>query len=399
MEGKQVVIGITGGIAAFKMASVVSQLSQRGVDVRVIMTQSATKFITPLTMQVLSRHHVAVDTFDEKDPSVVTHIDLADHADLFVVAPATANLIGKLAHGIGDDMLTTTLLATEAPIVICPAMNVHMYENRIVQENIERLRRLGVMFLEPNEGPLACGYVGKGRLVEPDEIVAWMEGFFAQKKRLAGKKVLITAGPTVEPLDPVRFFSNHSSGKMGYAIAEAAAEAGAEVTLVSGPVSLPTPPKVKRIDVVRAEEMKEAVLTALPEQDVIVKAAAVADYRPKQVFDQKLKKTQEELTIVLEKNPDIAVEVGKRKKPHQVFIGFAAETEQVEAHARAKLERKGMDLIVANNVAMPGAGFGTDTNIITVYDRNGKVRDFPKMLKRELANQLITLIEERLDGR
>jgi phosphopantothenoylcysteine decarboxylase/phosphopantothenate--cysteine ligase len=399
MEGKRVVIGVTGGIAAFKMASVVSQLSQRGVDVRVIMTQSATKFITPLTMQVLSRHHVAVDTFDEKDPSVVAHIDLADHADLFVIAPATANLIGKLAHGIGDDMLTTTLLATEAPIVICPAMNVHMYENRIVQENIERLRQLGVLFLEPKEGPLACGYVGKGRLVEPDEIVSWIEAFFAKQQPLAGKKVLITAGPTVEPLDPVRFFSNHSSGKMGYAIAEAAAEAGAEVTLVSGPVSLPTPPKVKRIDVVRAEEMKEAVLTALPEQDVIIKAAAVADYRPKHVFDQKLKKTKDELTVILEKNPDIAVEVGKRKKPHQLFIGFAAETEQVEEHARAKLERKGMDLIVANNVAMPGAGFGTDTNIITVYDRNGKVRDFPKMLKKELANQLITLIEERLNGR
>ncbi|SFJ61992.1 bifunctional phosphopantothenoylcysteine decarboxylase/phosphopantothenate--cysteine ligase CoaBC [Thermoflavimicrobium dichotomicum] len=399
MHGKRIVIGISGGIAAFKAASIVSQLTQRGVDVRVIMTASATQFITPLTLQTLSRNPVAVDTFDEKDPAVVQHIDLADHADLFIIAPATANVIGKIAHGIGDDMLTTTLLATTAPVVICPAMNVHMYDNPIVQENIKRLRQLGMHFIEPAEGQLACGYVGRGRLAEPEEIVAWVERFFDGQSCLAGKKVLITAGPTVEPLDPVRFFSNHSSGKMGFALAEAAALAGADVTLISGPVSLPTPPRVRRIDVVRAEEMLQAVLDVLPEMDVIIKAAAVADYRPKQVFDQKLKKSQDELTVVLEKTADIAQEVGKRKAPHQLFVGFAAETEEVETYARAKLERKGMDLIVANNVSVPGAGFGTDTNIVTVYDRNGRVKTFPKMLKKMLAKELISLIGDRLHGK
>lgn len=396
MRGKRVVLGITGGIAAFKAASVASQLTQRGADVRVIMTESAAKFITPLTLQTLTRQSVAVDTFDERDPAVVSHIDLADHADLFVIAPATANIIAKLALGLADDMLSTTLLATRAPIVIAPAMNVHMYENPVVEKNMETLKKRGVHFIEPGEGQLACGYVGRGRMAEPEEIVAWVEAFFSGRGVLKGKKVLITAGPTVEPLDPVRFFSNYSSGKMGYALAAAAREEGAEVTLVSGPVSLAAPAGVKRIDVKSAEEMKETVLGHLPDMDVIIKAAAVADYRPKRVFAQKMKKTADELTIVLEKTEDIASEIGKRKRPDQLLVGFAAETEEIEMHALSKLERKRMDLIVANDVSRPGAGFGSDTNIVSIYDRGGLVLSLPQMNKIEVARQIIALIGERL---
>jgi phosphopantothenoylcysteine decarboxylase / phosphopantothenate---cysteine ligase len=399
MNGKRIVLGITGGIAAFKAASVASQLTQRGADVRVIMTEAATRFITPLTLQVLSRNHVAVDTFDERNPAVVAHIDLADHVDLFVIAPATANLIAKLALGLADDMLSTTLLATRAPIVIAPAMNVHMYQNPAVRRNMEELRRRGIHVIEPGEGQLACGYVGQGRMAEPEEILAWIESFFRQGRPLFGKKVLITAGPTQEPIDPVRYISNHSSGKMGFALAEAARDAGAEVLLVSGPVSLPTPTGVVRIDVQRAEEMKEAVLQHLPEADVVIKAAAVADYRPKTVWVQKLKKTSDELTLELEKTVDIAAEVGRRKQPGQLFVGFAAETQDLEKHAKSKLERKGMDLIVANCVTEPGAGFGVDTNIVSVYDKNGLIISLPLMEKREVAKRIIGLIGERLHAR
>jgi phosphopantothenoylcysteine decarboxylase/phosphopantothenate--cysteine ligase len=318
---------------------------------------------------------------------------------LFVIAPATANIIAKMTLGLADDMLSTTLLATRAPIVVAPAMNVHMYANPVVQKNMETLRGRGVHFIEPGQGPLACGYVGKGRMAEPDEIVAWVEAFFGQKKPLNGKKVVITAGPTQEPIDPVRYISNHSSGKMGFALAQAAEEAGAEVVLISGPVSLPAPPRVHRVNVVRTAEMKEAVMRHLPEADVIIKAAAVADYRPKRELPHKMKKTVDEVTLVLEKTEDIASEVGKRKKPHQLFIGFAAETERLEEHARSKLERKGMDMIVANNVALPGAGFGTETNIVTIYDREGEVVSLPQMSKLDVAREIIRLIGERLHGK
>lgn len=394
MKGKRIVLGITGGIAAYKAAAVASQLTQQGADVRVIMTGSAAKFITPLTLQVLSRNHVTVDTFDEHRPEVVNHIDLADHADLFVIAPATANIIAKLAHGLADEMLSTTLLATQAPIVLAPAMNVHMYQNQAVQENLAILRKRGISFIEPGEGQLACGYVGKGRMAEPEQIVQWIEHFFAKRQLLAGKKVLITAGPTLEPIDPVRYISNHSSGKMGFALAEAACEAGAEVILISGPVSLKTPPGVKRIDVWRTKDMKEAVQEYLPDVDVLFKAAAVSDYRPEEALDHKMKKTKDEMTLRLVKTEDIAKWVGKYKKPHQLFIGFAAETENLEAYANDKLKRKGMDYIVANNVTMPGAGFGSDTNIVTVYDRHGKVFSLPQMSKIEVARKLITLVED-----
>jgi phosphopantothenoylcysteine decarboxylase / phosphopantothenate---cysteine ligase len=395
LQGKRIVLGISGGIAAYKAAWIVSQLSQRGVDVRVIMTAAATRLITPLTMQVLSHHRVMIDTFDEQDPAVISHIDLADHADLVIVAPATANVIAKCSLGLGDDMLSTTLLATQAPIVMAPAMNVHMYENPLVQKNIHSLRERGVYFIDPEEGPLACGYVGQGRMAEPDQIVTWVEAFFAPKP-LAGKKVLVTAGPTVEPLDPVRFFSNYSSGKMGFALASAAKEVGCDVLLVTGPVALTTPVGVQRIDVKRAEEMKEAVFRHLPEMDIIIKAAAVADYRPKIVPEHKIKKIEDEFTVVLEKTEDIAREVGKRKKPHQFFVGFAAETEKAAHYAITKLAQKGMDFIVANDITLPGAGFDVDTNEVTIYDQKGEVCVLPQMHKVEVARRIIAMIGERL---
>ncbi|TCP69781.1 bifunctional phosphopantothenoylcysteine decarboxylase/phosphopantothenate--cysteine ligase CoaBC [Baia soyae] len=401
MKGKRILLGITGGIAAYKAATIASQLYQRGADVRVIMTKSATQFITPLTLQTLTHHQVYTDTFDERDPEVVSHIDLADHADLIVIAPATANIIGKVAHGLGDDMLSTTLLATTAPIVIAPAMNVHMYANVIVQKNIQTLRELGMQFIEPASGQLACGYVGQGRMVEPEVIVNWIEQYFAYEasKPLAGKKLLITAGPTVEPIDPVRYMSNHSSGKMGYAIAEQAKKAGAEVVLVSGPVTIPPPKGVKVIEVKQATEMMDAVMNELATSDIIIKSAAVADYRSKVVFDEKIKKNSEELILELKKNPDIAAEVGRVKRPDQMLIGFAAETEQVEQYAKGKLERKNMDLIIANDVTKPGAGFGTDTNIVTIYDRDGDKIELPQLSKQEVARHIVQVIGERLHAR
>jgi phosphopantothenoylcysteine decarboxylase / phosphopantothenate---cysteine ligase len=396
MQGKRIVLGVSGGIAAYKAASLVSQLVQRGADVRVIMTTAATQLITPLTMQVLSRHRVAIDTFTEQDPAVISHIDLADHTDLFIIAPATANVIAKSALGLGDDLLSTTLLATQAPIVMAPAMNVHMYENPIVQKNMDALRKRGVYFIDPEAGPLACGYVGLGRMAEPERMVAWVDSFFGRQQPLLGKRVLITAGPTMEPLDPVRFFSNHSSGKMGFALATAAQEAGGDVLLVTGPVALTTPVGVQRIDVRQADEMKAEVLRHLPEMDIIIKAAAVADYRPKVRHVHKIKKTEDELTVTFVKTEDIAAEIGKRKKQQQFFVGFAAETEDVGRYAFAKLVRKGMDLIVANDITLPGAGFDVDTNEVTIYDQHGCVCVWPQMHKMEVARRLIALIGERL---
>jgi phosphopantothenoylcysteine decarboxylase/phosphopantothenate--cysteine ligase len=398
MEGKRIVVGVSGGIAVFKAAGLVSQLAQRGADVRVIMTRSATQFVTPLTFQTLSRHAVAIDTFEEKDPAVVSHIDLADHADLFVLAPATANLIGKLAHGIGDDMLSTTLLATRAPVLIAPAMNVHMYENRVVQENIEKLARLGYHFIEPGTGQLACGYVGQGRMEEPERILQAVEEMLTPHTPLSGKRVLVTAGPTQEPLDPVRYLSNRSSGKMGYAIAEAAARAGADTLLVSGPTALTCPPGVRRVEVMTAEEMYQTVMQNLEAMDVIIKAAAVADYRPVHVSESKLKKEGETVVWELERTPDIAEAVGRRKGT-RFLVGFAAETDEVEAHAKEKLMKKNLDLVVGNNVSEPGAGFDHDTNIVTVWDKDGEVLRLPQLTKTEVASRLVTLIGERLHGR
>ncbi|MUG73703.1 MULTISPECIES: bifunctional phosphopantothenoylcysteine decarboxylase/phosphopantothenate--cysteine ligase CoaBC [Paenibacillus] len=395
LNGKTIVLGVSGGIAAYKAAALCSKLAQAGAEVRVIMTASAVKFVAPLTFQTLSRHEVAVDTFDEKDASVVQHIDLADRADLFVVAPATANVIGKMAHGLGDDMLSTTLLATTAPVLVAPAMNVHMYAHPAVQQNMKTLADRGVRFVEPGTGQLACGYVGKGRLAEPEEIVRAIEQHFAEDGRLKGKRVLITAGATLERIDPVRYISNDSSGKMGYAIAEAAARMGADVTLVSGKVSVPVPPGVTLVQAESTLEMRDAVLSRMDDQDVIIKAAAVADYRPAEQYEHKLKKTEDEMTMRLVKNPDILQLVGERKTK-QLVVGFAAETRDLEKFAMDKLQRKRCDLLVANDVTLEGAGFGTDTNIVRIFDASGLVEALPMLGKREVASRLLSLIADRL---
>ncbi|MEC0209625.1 bifunctional phosphopantothenoylcysteine decarboxylase/phosphopantothenate--cysteine ligase CoaBC [Paenibacillus ehimensis] len=396
LNGKTVLLGVSGGIAAYKAAAVCSKLAQAGADVRVIMTESATKFVAPLTFQTLSRHDVIVDTFDEKDASVVSHIDLADRADLVVIAPATANVIGKIALGLADDMLSTTLLATTAPILVAPAMNVHMYAHPAVQANMLKLAARGVRFIEPGTGQLACGYVGKGRLAEPEEIVAAVERFFQEKRLLEGKHVLVTAGATVERIDPVRYLTNDSSGKMGYAIAEEAQRMGANVMLVTGKASIAAPAGVTVVKVESALEMMEAVLSRLPEQDVIIKAAAVADYRPAEQAEHKIKKNEDEMTMRLVKNPDIAQAVGERKKPSQLLVGFAAETQHLETFAQEKLKKKRCDLLVANDVTMEGAGFGTDTNVVRIYDSGGLVEALPLMSKGQVAARLLALVADRL---
>jgi phosphopantothenoylcysteine decarboxylase/phosphopantothenate--cysteine ligase len=394
LKDKSILLGVCGGIAAYKAASLCSKLVQAGAEVHVIMTESAAKFIAPLTFQTLSRHHVAIDTFDEADPSAVSHIDLADHADLIIVAPATANMIAKMAYGLADDMLSTTLLAATAPIVVAPAMNVHMYAHPAVIQNMKILRERGVRFIEPGEGQLACGYVGKGRLAEPEEIAAYVESLFFEKKPLRGRNLLITAGGTKERLDPVRFMSNDSSGKMGFAIAEAAKEMGAEVTLIYGATSVQPPKGVVLIPIESAADMLKAVMDRLPHMDIIIKAAAVADYRPVEISTQKIKKTEERLTVSLVKNVDILQAVGERKT-HQYVVGFAAETENLEVQAMSKLQRKNCDLIVANDVTKDGAGFGTDTNIIHIFDQGGLVEALPLMDKKAAAKRLLSLIVER----
>lgn len=397
LQGKTIVLGVCGGIAAYKAAALTSKLTQAGAVVRVIMTRSAVQFVAPLTFQTLSRHHVFVDTFDEKDPAVVSHINLADSADLVLIAPATANMIGKLALGLGDDMLSTTLLATMAPIWVAPAMNVHMYANPAVQTNMETLLRRGVRFIEPGEGQLACGYVGKGRLAEPEEIFAVVERHFqGDPGRLAGKRVLVTAGGTVERLDPVRYLTNDSSGKMGYAIAEEAVRMGAKVTLVSGPSALTVPEGVQLVPVQSALDMREAVLSRLGESQLIIKAAAVADYRPAVVAEQKIKKKADSLTLELIKNPDILQEIGTLKTKEQFVIGFAAETEALDEHAMDKLKRKNCDLIVGNDVSQEGAGFGGDTNVVRFYDQNGLVQALPIQSKWDVARKLLELAAERM---
>ncbi|MZQ81679.1 bifunctional phosphopantothenoylcysteine decarboxylase/phosphopantothenate--cysteine ligase CoaBC [Paenibacillus sp. 5J-6] len=396
LQGKTIVLGVCGGIAAYKAAALTSKLTQAGAVVRVIMTESAVQFVAPLTFQVLSRHHVFVDTFDEKDPSVVSHINLADSADLVLVAPATANTIAKIALGLGDDMLSTTLLATTAPIWIAPAMNVHMYENPAVQINMQTLLSRGVRFIEPGEGQLACGYVGKGRLAEPEEILAAVERHFkGEVRRLEGQRVLVTAGGTVERIDPVRYITNDSSGKMGYAIAEEAVRLGAKVTLVSGPSALPVPAGVELVSVQSALDMREAVLSRFEESHVVIKAAAVADYRSAVIADQKIKKKSDSMTLELIKNPDILQELGTLKK-HQFVIGFAAETERLDEHALDKLKRKNCDLIVGNDVSQEGAGFSGDTNVVRIFDRNGLVEALPILSKKDVARRLLELTADRL---
>ncbi|MCU6708956.1 bifunctional phosphopantothenoylcysteine decarboxylase/phosphopantothenate--cysteine ligase CoaBC [Paenibacillus sp. J5C_2022] len=398
MHGKRILLGVTGGIAAYKAAALTSKMVQAGAHVDVIMTESAARFITPLTLQTLSRNRVHIDTFDEQDPSVVSHIHLADHADLIIIAPATANTIAKLAGGFADDMLSTTLLAATCPILIAPAMNVHMYEHPAVVDNMKLLADRGVMFIEPGTGQLACGYVAKGRLAEPEDIMAAASRWFGRKELLKGKRVLVTAGGTMERLDPVRYLTNDSSGKMGFAIAEAARTMGAEVTVIKGRTSVAAPAGVRVIQVESAEQMLEQATALYPNCDIVVKAAAVADYRPVVVADQKIKKKGDRLLLELERTTDILETLGERKE-HQFLIGFAAETEQVERYAMDKLRRKNCDWIVANDVSAEGAGFDGDTNILSVYGPDGLVEALPLMSKRSAAERLMELAAAAVSSR
>ncbi|MGI8315067.1 bifunctional phosphopantothenoylcysteine decarboxylase/phosphopantothenate--cysteine ligase CoaBC [Halobacillus mangrovi] len=397
LNGKRIVLGVSGGIAAYKAATLTSKLVQAGAQVKVIMTVSAQKFVAPTTFQALSRQPVYTDTFDEQDPSQIQHIDVADWADLILLAPATANVIGKLSGGIADDMLTTTLLATEAPVYLAPAMNVHMYSHPAVMHNMKQLDEWGFNFIEPGEGYLACGYVGKGRLEEPETIVKVLEEEQKKTQLLKGVKVLITAGPTREKIDPVRFFTNPSTGKMGYALARQASLLGAEVTLISGPVELPTPTGVRRIDVTTAEEMYYQVLEHYPTSDLVIKSAAVADYRPRVTYDQKMKKSPGEYVVEMERTRDILMELGERKE-HQYLIGFAAETQDAEEYGRQKLESKNLDAIVVNNVSEEGAGFGHDTNVSLWLTKEGEQKSFPLMSKDELAKKIIEEAADHIKG-
>lgn len=390
LNNKKILLCVTGGIAVYKAVALTSKLIQAGAEVKVILSYSALKFVTPLSFQALSRNFVYTDTFEEQNPKVIAHIDLADWADIAIVAPATANIIGKLANGIADDMITTTLLATIAPVWIAPAMNVHMFDHPAVQKNISTLFEMGYSFIEPNEGFLACGYVGKGRLEEPEKIVEVLSQFFGEveKKDLKGKKIIVTAGPTREKIDPVRYITNHSSGKMGYAIAEEAVKMGAEVYLISGPVNLKPPRGVHYVPVDSAENMYDAVIKRFDDVDIVIKTAAVADYRPKAPSDQKVKKQPGDQFLELERTQDILLELGKRKEK-QLLVGFAAETNNVEDYARSKLNKKNADMIIANNVLTEGAGFGTDTNIVTMYKRNGDPISLPLLPKKEVAQKIL----------
>ena len=395
MQKRNILLCVTGGIAVYKAVALVSKLSQAGMNVKVMMTASARQFVNPLSFQVMSKNDVFFDTFDEKDSSVIAHIDLADWADLVLVAPATANVIGKLANGIADDMVTTTLLATIAPVWVAPAMNVHMYDHPAVLRNIAQLAADGVQFIEPSEGFLACGYVGKGRLEEPEKITALVLQHFQPKKQpLKGKKVVISAGPTREKVDPVRFMTNHSTGKMGYAMAEAARDLGADVVLVSGPVQLAKPHGMEVVDVVSAAEMYEAIYAHYETANVVIKTAAVADYRPKVTYDSKMKKQEGDLAIELERTTDILKTLGEQKT-HQLLIGFAAETNEVELYAKQKLVKKNADYIVANDVSKQGSGFGTDTNRVILFGKENYEQALPQMTKKDVAMKLLTTIAER----
>lgn len=392
LTGKKIILGVTGGIAVYKASDLTSKLTQAGAHVKVIMTDSATKFVTPLTFQALSRNQVYTDTFEEKEPDRIAHIDLADWADLVVIAPATANTIGKLANGLADNMLTSTLLATRAPIYVAPAMNVDMYSNKAVVANMQRLTDWGYHFIEPGAGYLACGYVGKGRLEEPETIVNIIRAHQNDSTVLKGKHVLVSAGPTREAVDPVRFFTNHSTGKMGFALAEAAANLGAKVTLVTGPVDLKTVhPNINRVDVTSAENMNEAMHQYFSESDLLIKAAAVADYRPKEIHDEKMKKQAGNLQLEMERTTDIIMSL-REKKTKQYMVGFAAETTDALAFGKEKLKRKQLDAIVINDVSELGAGFGTDTNKVTYVNKGDKEITLELDTKQSIAAQLMDLI-------
>ncbi len=396
LHGKAALLGVTGSIAAYKAVDLASRLTKLGASVNVIMTQNATRLLAQLTFQSISRNPVVVDMFAEAADWQPKHISLADRADILVVAPATANIIAKLAHGIADDMLSTTALAVRCPILIAPAMNCHMLNNAIFQENMEILRRHGFAFVEPEYGQLACGYEGKGRLANAEKIIQEIQRLVCKPSDFNEKKILVTAGPTREALDPIRFITNRSSGKMGYAVAEASSSRGADVTLISGPSALPDPRDVTLVKVESAIQMRDAVLKRAPQADVVIMAAAVSDYRPQNISPQKIKKGKGQMTLVLERNPDILAELGQNKPDGQILVGFSMETENVLDNALEKLQKKNLDLIVANDVSQPGAGFGTDTNIVWLIDSSGHKRKLPLMSKRDVADAILDEVKSFL---
>ena len=395
LKGKTVLLGVSGSIAAYKAANLARMLKKAGADVVVLMTQNATNFINPITFESLTGNKCLIDTFDRNFQYSVEHVALAKRADLFLLAPASANVIGKIANGIADDMLTTTIMACTCPKMISPAMNHNMYHNPIVQDNLKKLEGYGYTIITPATGMLANGDLGDGRMPEESLLFDYAVREIACEKDLKGVRVLVTAGPTREALDPVRYLTNHSTGKMGYAIAKAAVCRGAEVTLVSGPTGLSCPLGVKRIDITSARDMYEAVTGAFAETDIVIKAAAVADYRPAVVATEKVKKKDGDLSIPLERTDDILAELGRRKAPGQVLCGFSMETENMLANSRAKLEKKNLDMIVANNLKVAGAGFGTDTNIVTLITPEGN-EELPILSKEDVAMVLLDRLKEKL---
>ena len=393
LQGKTVLLGVTGGIAAYKIPNLCSLLVKQGVNVETILTENARKIVSPIPFESLSGNRCHTDTFDPMDTAKVEHIHLANRADLLVIAPASANMIAKLRWGLADDMLSTTALACTCEKLLVPAMNTDMYENAATQENLAVLRQRGFIIMEPLSGRLACGAVGKGKMPEPQDIFDRIEAILACEKDLFGKRVLVTAGPTQEPIDPVRFITNHSSGKMGYAIAKAAMLRGAEVTLVAGPTALADPPLIRTIHIKTAQDMYEAVTANAPEMDIIIKAAAVADYTPETVADNKIKKTDGDMFIPLKRTQDILGYLGQHRVPGQKLCGFSMETENMLENSRKKLAKKNLDMIVANNVKVSGAGFQGDTNVITMITAED-VREFPLMSKTEAAHAILDRILE-----
>ncbi len=397
LKGKTVVLGVSGSIAAYKSAMLASLLVKNHADVHVIMTKNAVNFINPITFETLTSHKCLVDTFDRNFEFNVEHVSLAKAADIFVVAPADANVIAKIVHGIADDMLSTTFLACKSPKLLAPAMNTQMYENPVTQDNLSLCKKYGYKIIEPVVGHLACGDSGKGKMAEPETILKHIIFEIGQKKDLSGKKIVVTAGPTQEALDPVRFITNHSSGKMGYAIAERAANRGAQVVLVSGPTNLESPLFVKKIGVVSAKEMFEAVKSEYESADIVIKAAAVADYRPKNVSSEKIKKFDGDSAIPLERTDDILKYLGENKK-NQFLCGFSMETQNMVENSKAKLEKKNLDMVVANNLKVKGAGFGGDTNIVTLITRNS-VEELPVMTKNQVADVILDEILKSINGK
>lgn len=388
LNGKTIILGVTGGIAAYKAAQLCSDMIKKGVEVHVIMTKNATEFVSPMTFETLSNNRTLVDTFDRNFQWNVAHVSLAKRADLFVIAPATANIMAKAIGGIADDMLSTTWLACRCKKLIAPAMNTAMYENEVTQRNMKALRELGVEFIDAGDGYLACGDVGKGRLADLGDIMEKIEDMLTEKD-LVGKKILVTAGPTCEALDPVRYITNNSSGKMGYELARMAKRRGAKVTLVSGEVNLPLVQGVHTVKIRSAQDMCNEVLAVSDEMDIIIKAAAVADYKPAEIANDKIKKSGDELTIRLVRNPDILKTLGERKKPTQILCGFSMETRDLIENSTKKLVAKNADMIVANNLTVEGAGFKGDTNVVTIITKDG-TEGLPMMSKQELANEILS---------